>query len=65
MNDSTRVLVCDDEEQILRALRVILRDAGYEAVTAATGASLLGGDCTSLCPRLRRTNGPCLRCRRR
>ena len=24
-----RILVCDDEPQILRALRVILRDAGY------------------------------------
>ncbi len=31
-----RVLVCDDEHQILRALRVILRDAGYEALPAAT-----------------------------
>jgi two-component system KDP operon response regulator KdpE len=31
-----RVLVCDDEPQILRALKVILRDAGYEAVEAAT-----------------------------
>jgi two-component system KDP operon response regulator KdpE len=41
MSDSTRVLVCDDEEQILRALRVILRDAGYEAVTAATGEEAL------------------------
>jgi two-component system, OmpR family, KDP operon response regulator KdpE len=29
-----RVLVCDDEQQILRALRVILRDAGFEAVPA-------------------------------
>jgi two-component system KDP operon response regulator KdpE len=34
-------LVCDDEEQILRALRVILRDAGYEAVTASTGEEAL------------------------
>ena len=41
MNDATRVLVCDDEPQILRALRVILRDAGYEAVTAATGEEAL------------------------
>jgi two-component system, OmpR family, KDP operon response regulator KdpE len=41
MNDATRVLVCDDEEQILRALRVILRDAGYEAVTAVTGEEAL------------------------
>jgi two-component system, OmpR family, KDP operon response regulator KdpE len=36
-----RVLVCDDEPQILRALRVILRDAGYEAVPAATGEEAL------------------------
>ena len=31
-----KVLVCDDEQQILRALRVILRDAGYEALPAGT-----------------------------
>jgi two-component system KDP operon response regulator KdpE len=31
-----RVLVCDDEQQILRALRVILRDAGYESLPAST-----------------------------
>ncbi|MEA2211702.1 MAG: two-component system, OmpR family, operon response regulator KdpE [Solirubrobacteraceae bacterium] len=36
-----RVLVCDDEHQILRALRVILRDAGYEAVPAGTGEEAL------------------------
>ena len=30
-----RVLVVDDEQQILRALRVILRDAGFEALPAA------------------------------
>ena len=41
MNDAPRVLVCDDEPQILRALRVILRDAGYEAVTASTGEEAL------------------------
>ena len=41
MSGATRVLVCDDEEQILRALRVILRDAGFEAVTAATGEEAL------------------------
>ncbi|HEY8082833.1 MAG TPA: response regulator transcription factor [Solirubrobacterales bacterium] len=41
MNEATRVLVCDDEAQILRALRVILRDAGYEAVTASTGEEAL------------------------
>jgi two-component system KDP operon response regulator KdpE len=36
-----RVLVCDDEQQILRALRVILRDAGYEALPAAAGEEAL------------------------
>jgi len=43
VTDGTRatVLVCDDEPQILRALRVILRDAGYEAVTASTGEEAL------------------------
>jgi two-component system KDP operon response regulator KdpE len=41
MNGVARVLVCDDEPQILRALRVILRDAGYEAVTAASGEEAL------------------------
>ncbi|MGB9183667.1 MAG: response regulator transcription factor [Solirubrobacteraceae bacterium] len=39
--DRLRVLVCDDEPQILRALRVILRDAGYEAVPASTGEEAL------------------------
>jgi two-component system, OmpR family, KDP operon response regulator KdpE len=34
--DRPRILVCDDEQQILRALRVILRDAGYEALPAST-----------------------------
>jgi two-component system KDP operon response regulator KdpE len=41
VSEATRVLVCDDEPQILRALRVILRDAGYEAVTATTGEEAL------------------------
>jgi two-component system KDP operon response regulator KdpE len=36
-----RILVCDDEQQILRALRVILRDAGYEAIPASTGEEAL------------------------
>jgi len=31
-----RVLVCDDELQIIRALKVILRDAGYEPLATAT-----------------------------
>jgi two-component system KDP operon response regulator KdpE len=41
LSDSPRVLVCDDEPQILRALKVILRDAGYEAVPAASGEEAL------------------------
>lgn len=36
-----RILVCDDEPQILRALRVILRDAGYESLPADTGEEAL------------------------
>jgi len=36
-----RVLVVDDEHQILRALRVILRDAGFEVVEAATAEEAL------------------------
>jgi two-component system, OmpR family, KDP operon response regulator KdpE len=36
-----QVLVVDDEPQILRALRVILRNAGYEVATAATKSEAL------------------------
>jgi two-component system, OmpR family, KDP operon response regulator KdpE len=36
-----RVLVCDDESQILRALRVILRDAGFEVIPASTAQEAL------------------------
>ena len=41
MSDSRRVLVVDDERQILRALRVILSDAGFEVVTAQTAQEAL------------------------
>jgi two-component system KDP operon response regulator KdpE len=41
VNDARRILVCDDEPQILRALRVILRDGGFEVVTAATAEEAL------------------------
>lgn len=41
MSQRSRVLVCDDEAQILRALRVILRDAGFEALPASTGEEAL------------------------
>jgi two-component system, OmpR family, KDP operon response regulator KdpE len=36
MSDRPRILICDDEAQILRALRVILGDAGFEVVPATT-----------------------------
>ncbi|HEV3128624.1 MAG TPA: response regulator transcription factor [Solirubrobacteraceae bacterium] len=36
-----KVLVCDDEGQILRGLRVILRDAGFTALPATTGEEAL------------------------
>src|SRR5580693_4424508 len=36
-----RILVVDDESQILRALRVVLRDAGFEVVPAETGSEAL------------------------
>ena len=39
--EAPRVLVVDDEHQILRALRVILRDAGFEVIEAATAEEAL------------------------
>lgn len=36
-----RILVCDDEPQILRALRVVLREAGFEAILAETAEEAL------------------------
>jgi two-component system, OmpR family, KDP operon response regulator KdpE len=36
-----RVLVCDDELQILRALKVVLREAGFEVEAVATGQETL------------------------
>jgi two-component system KDP operon response regulator KdpE len=36
-----RVLVCDDELQIVRALKVILRDAGFEVLATATSKEAL------------------------
>ena len=41
MTPKTRVLVIDDEPQILRALRINLSVRGYEVTTAATGADAL------------------------
>jgi two-component system KDP operon response regulator KdpE len=39
--DAPRVLVVDDELQILRALRVVLRDAGFEVVAAQSATEAL------------------------
>jgi two-component system KDP operon response regulator KdpE len=36
-----RILICDDDPQIVRALRVIRRDAGYEVVPSETGEEAL------------------------
>jgi two-component system KDP operon response regulator KdpE len=33
---SRRILVCDDEPHIIRALNIVLREAGYEAIRAET-----------------------------
>jgi two-component system KDP operon response regulator KdpE len=41
VSGATRVLVCDDDPQILRALRVVLRDAGYEVIPTETGEEAL------------------------
>jgi two-component system, OmpR family, KDP operon response regulator KdpE len=41
VSERRRVLVCDDEPQILRALKVILREAGFEAVPAETAEEAL------------------------
>jgi two-component system KDP operon response regulator KdpE len=41
MSEQPRILVVDDEPQILRALRIILRDAGFEVLKAATAEEAL------------------------
>ena len=41
MSDRRRVLVVDDEPHILRALKIVLREAGYEAVLAEDAQSAL------------------------
>jgi two-component system KDP operon response regulator KdpE len=41
MPDRPRVLVVDDEPQILRGLKIVLRSAGYDVETAATKAAAL------------------------
>ena len=41
MSDRRRILVCDDEPQILRALKVVLREAGFEPVPAENAEEAL------------------------
>ena len=41
MSTVCRVLVCDDELQILRALKVVLRDAGFDVEATATARGAL------------------------
>jgi two-component system, OmpR family, KDP operon response regulator KdpE len=36
-----RILVCDDDRQIVRALRLMLREAGYDVITSETGEGAL------------------------
>jgi two-component system KDP operon response regulator KdpE len=39
--DRPRVLVCDDEPHIVRALKIVLREAGFEALPAENAAQAL------------------------
>src|SRR5213080_1154867 len=41
MSAMPRVLVCDDEPQILRALTILLSEAGFEVVPSATAGEAL------------------------
>jgi two-component system, OmpR family, KDP operon response regulator KdpE len=41
MNGSRRVLICDDEPQVLRALKIVLGDAGFEVIPAANASEAL------------------------
>jgi two-component system, OmpR family, KDP operon response regulator KdpE len=41
LSGRARVLVCDDEPEILRALKVLLRDGGYEIEAAETAEEAL------------------------
>jgi two-component system, OmpR family, KDP operon response regulator KdpE len=46
MSAGRRVLVCDDELQILRALKVILRDSGFEVIGVASAQEALDAAAT-------------------
>ena len=41
MTPAARILVCDDDPQIRRALNLILREAGYEVLIAETAEGVL------------------------
>jgi two-component system KDP operon response regulator KdpE len=41
MTTARRVLVCDDEPQVVRALRVVLQEAGFEVIPTMTAAEAL------------------------
>jgi two-component system, OmpR family, KDP operon response regulator KdpE len=41
VSEVRRILICDDERQILRALRLVLEDAGFETIPAMTAAEAL------------------------
>ena len=41
MSGGPRVLVCDDEPHIVRALKIVMREAGFEALPAETAAEAL------------------------
>lgn len=41
MTGSRRVLVCDDEPQVVRALKVVLQDAGFDVIPASTAEEAL------------------------
>src|SRR5258708_34595579 len=44
--NATRVLVVDDEPEIVRGLRIVLRDAGYSVEAASTKAEALSSVAT-------------------
>ena len=41
MTTRPRVLVCDDEPHIVRALKIVLREAGFDALPAETAAAAI------------------------
>jgi two-component system, OmpR family, KDP operon response regulator KdpE len=41
VSDRPRVLVCDDEPHIVRALKIVMREAGFEALAAETASEAL------------------------